>query len=78
MININQFLFFFIENKIKIFQKKMGKYKYNCDYCDKKFLNYKAFKRYHKLSLQHRNNVFRHYHQMKRIYLYFVDDTFIF
>lgn len=49
----------------------MGKYKYNCDYCDKKFLNYKAFKKYHKLSLQHRTNVFRHYFQTNCIILVF-------
>lgn len=41
----------------------MGKYKFKCDYCDKKFLNAKVFKRQHKASFYHKKNMFSYYHQ---------------
>jgi len=39
----------------------MGKYKFKCDYCNKKFLNSKVYKRQHRESYGHRKNLFSYY-----------------
>lgn len=44
----------------------MAKYNFKCDYCQKKFLNTKIFKRVHKNSVLHKKNVYFYYQNQIR------------